>query len=65
MLTRNMYLSAEMKNFHKGGHHVSTLRNQASIFTLTHKCPDELNASDQTNGDLNVTMYQCHQSSPQ
>ena len=45
MLTRNMYLSAEMKNFHKGGHHVSTLRNQASIFTLTHKCPDELNAS--------------------
>ena len=28
------------------------------------QCPDKLNATDRTNGDLNVTMYQCHQSSP-
>ena len=23
--------------------------------------PDVLNATDRTSGDLNVTMYQCHQ----
>ena len=28
------------------------------------KCPDVLNKIDQTSGDLNVTIYQCYQSSP-